>query len=47
VDLYRRIRRKEKEGKGTYDVMSWTEGIDFGDVFVGLEALDCNLHVNK
>ena len=27
----------------TYDVVSWTEGVNLRLVFVGLEALDCNL----
>jgi len=27
----------------TYDVVSWTEWVDLCLVFVGLEALDCDL----
>ena len=31
------------KGEFTHDVVPWTEGVDFGEVFVRLEALDCNL----
>ena len=27
----------------THNVVPWTEGVDFGEVFVRLEALDRNL----
>jgi hypothetical protein len=32
-----------RAGCVTYDVVSWTEGVDFSKVFVRLEALDRDL----
>jgi len=33
-----------KRDSDTHDVVPWTEGVDFGEVFVRLEALNRDLH---